>query len=319
MRRRFAYRVYGLSVSSYWPLPYPEETEATRTHLQLVTGSADFFVEVSQQCSAQLDATRWFQHAYTGDGSIYLRWPGFFEFLVSADGRRIAGRRIGTISQESFFSYLFGQVLSFALVNQGIEPIHSTAVVVDGHTIGFLGNCGYGKSSLAGSFLNAGHALLTDDLLIMKRERDAFVPQPGPARLKLLPETARSLLGNQITGVPMNTLTPKLIIPLARRQTSAKPAPMKALYVLPPPATSTTTANVVIRRLSERDAFIELTKAAFNSVVTEPDRLKRQFSLAAELASAVPIKSLSYPRSLALLPAVRDAVLSDLSGSADDA
>jgi hypothetical protein len=94
---------------------------------------------------------------------------------------------------------------------------------------------------------------------------------------------------------------------------------MKALYVLPPPATSTTTANVVIRRLSERDAFIELTKAAFNSVVTEPDRLKRQFSLAAELASAVPIKSLSYPRSLALLPAVRDAVLSDLSGSADDA
>jgi hypothetical protein len=75
---------------------------------------------------------------------------------------------------------------------------------------------------------------------------------------------------------------------------------------------------VVIRRLAKRDAFVELTKAAFNSVVTEPGRLKRQFALATELASAVPIKSLSYPRSLALLPAVRDAILADLSGCADD-
>ncbi|MFB3074256.1 MAG: hypothetical protein ACE1Z6_03640, partial [Candidatus Methylomirabilales bacterium] len=114
------------------------------------------------------DGKNWFQHLRLPDGSDYLRWSGLFEFLVSADGRRIACRELECASPESFQTYLIGQVLSFALVKRGIEPLHSTTVVIDGKAVAFLGDSGYGKSSLGAAFLQAGYPLLTDDLLVLK-------------------------------------------------------------------------------------------------------------------------------------------------------
>ena len=87
---------------------------------------------------------------------------------MSADGRHVAAGHLGNASAESFQSYLLGWVLSFALVKQGYEPLHATAVVVDGKAVAFLGTSGDGKSTLAAAFLHAGHTLLTDDLLLIR-------------------------------------------------------------------------------------------------------------------------------------------------------
>ncbi|PYT92309.1 MAG: hypothetical protein DMG36_15620 [Acidobacteria bacterium] len=84
--------------------------------------------------------TDWFHYAPLEDGSDYLRWTGLFEFLISADGRRIAARTLTDISQEAFQTYLLGQVLSFALLKQGIESLHSTVVAVDGGAVAILGD-----------------------------------------------------------------------------------------------------------------------------------------------------------------------------------
>ena len=53
-------------------------------------------------------------------------------------------------------------------MKSGFEPLHATVVVVSGEAVAFLGESGYGKSSLAASFLDSGHQLLTDDLLILR-------------------------------------------------------------------------------------------------------------------------------------------------------
>jgi hypothetical protein len=255
---------------------------------------------------------KWFRHACLQDGSIFLRWSGLFEFLVSPDGRRIAGRPLTHASREAFHTYLLGQVISFALLKQGIEPLHSTAVVIDGETVGFLGESSYGKSSLGAAFLQAGYPLLTDDLLVVKEEDHGFFAYPGPPRIKLFPEIARSLLGKSRKGTPMNNLTPKLIIPLDRHRSYHAAARLKALYVLGPPGTASR-RKVMIRRISQRRAFLELLRNTFNPVIIERERLKRQFSVAALVASKVPVKLLSYPRILGSLPSVREAILSDLA------
>jgi hypothetical protein len=296
-------------------LPCPEGTGPGVAEVELFDGSAWLFSAGSREGTRRSGRKPWFRYVRRPDGSDYLRWAGLFEFLVSADGRRIACHPLNGTSRQAFHTYLLGQVLSFALLKQGIEPLHSTAVVVDGEAVGFLGDCGYGKSSLGAAFLQAGHPLLTDDLLVVKEVGQGFCAYPGPPRIKLFPHIAKRLLGERVGGSPMNDQTPKLVIPLGRDGKSHRrePAPLRAIYVLAPPRESARRDRIVIRALSPRRAVLELLRNTFNTVILDPDRLGRQFDLVGRLASEIPVKVLSFPRTLARLPEVREAIQLDLA------
>lgn len=309
--RRRAYEVYGLRLRSTIPLPSPAAVASGPVQAEIVNGSADFFRRVHSTISPKANGNSWFQHARLRNGSDYLRWSGLFEFLIAPDGRRIACRSLDGPAREAFQTYLLGQVLSFALLKRGIEPLHSTASVIDQGAVGFVGDCGYGKSSLGAAFLQAGYPLLTDDLLVIKEEGHGILAYPGPPRIKLLPEIA-TLLGDRVTGAPLNPQTSKLVIPLEPYQAAQAAVPLKTIYVLRPPAPGPQRTRVTIRTLSQRRACLELIASTFNPMVVEPARLKRQFDLAVRLARRIPVKSLTFPRSLATLPAVRRAILADV-------
>ena len=157
--------------------------------------------------------------------------------------------------------------------------------------------------------MRAGHPLLTDDLLVLRPEAGGFSAAAGPPRLKLFPTPARRVLGRGMRGTPMNSRGGKLVFPLGARATRDA-APLRALYVLCPRRTG---GDVVIRPLSPRRAFVELTRNTFNACVLDAARLARQFDLAARVAAAVPVKTLTYPRGLDRLAAVRTAVEADVS------
>ena len=310
-----SYCLYGVPMKSVMPLPGPELEGSGNEVITLFKGSPAFFSRARRQAGINPEKGDWFKHARLSDGADYVEWSGLFEFLVSADGRRIACSELDGASAESFQTYLLGQVLSFALIKQRIDPLHSTTVLIDGVAVAFLGDCGYGKSSLGAAFLQAGYHLLTDDLLVLKEEGNRFLAYPGPPRIKLFPRVARSLLGERVNGTPMNSETSKLVIPLDQNERVSPRAafPLKAIYVLTPPRSGSRSHRINIRSLSAQRAFIELIQNTFNTVIVEPERLKRQFVLASRLAGIVPVKSLSYPRKLARLPAVREAVHSDLN------
>ncbi len=308
------YRIYGICLKSHWPLPGHERSPPDLADVELFEATPAVLSDASREAEKQSDREDWFRHVHLPDGSDYLRWSRLFEFLILPDGCRIACRELESASPESFQTYLIGQVLSFALVKRGIEPLHSTTVVIDGKAVAFLGDCGYGKSSLGATFLHGGYRLLTDDLLVLKEEGDRFMAYPGPPRIKLFPEVARRLLGEQVTGTPMNNETPKLVIPLGQDETVSPQGafPLKAIYVLTPPPSSRS-KRITIRPLSPRRAFLELLKNTFNPVIVEPQRLERQFELATRLATGVPVRSLSYPRSLGRIAQVRESILRELA------
>jgi hypothetical protein len=257
--------------------------------------------------------TAWYRHAHLRDGSTYLRWDGLAEFLVSADGLRVTFGWIGPASQEAFQVYLLGQALSFALVKRGHEPLHATSVVVDGRAVVFLGNSGFGKSSLAACFLRAGHQLLTDDLLMLRESPDGYIAYPGPPRIKLFPDMARRHLGERVTGPPMNLKAKKQVIALEPHQRCDTPVPLGAIYALASPREVARKQRVRIETLSLRQAFVTLVANTFNYLIVGSDRLQRQFHETAQLAAAVPVRKLIYPRRHDSLPRVREAVLADLS------
>jgi hypothetical protein len=306
------YYLYGLNILTEWPLPAPKIPLAGQANFEIREGPASFFLAARAEAELLLPLKPGLQHASLRDETTYLRWPGLFEFLISPDGRGITARPLGEISWEAFHTYLLGQVFSFALLKQGLEPLHCTAVLVDGVAVGFLGDCGYGKSSLAAAFLQAGYPLLTDDLLVLKENGRGFLAYPSLPRIKLFPEIAQALLGDYASGTAMNPFTRKLIIPLPLNLCCPSSVQLGAFFILNQPSGRSKGKKVTIRAMSPRRAFFALTANTFNSRVTDNVRLKRQFALAAKVAAGVPCKSLSYPRDLARLPEVRDHILAKI-------
>ena len=311
----YDYTVYGIALRSQIPLALQQRTQlGDSAEIELQTAPASFFEEAIRGAAFREGLQDWYQYARLPDRSSYVRWDGLGEFLVSSDGRRLACRMFEGALSESFQVYLVQRALSFALLKRGFEPFHATAVVVDGQAVAFIGNSGFGKSSLAACFLNQGHKLLTDDLLLILQGASGPMAYPGPARIKLFPDMARRFLGERFSGVPMNTGTKKLVLPLGVEQTCGRPVPLNAVYVLESPREMKRGRQRGIRldALNQREAFMALVRNTFNYLHTDSERLQRQFAEASWLASAVPVKGLSHPRVVGSLPTVRDAVLADM-------
>jgi hypothetical protein len=309
--------LYGLSLRSDWPLPYPRGRAATLAEVGLLQGSRSRFSNAFKEVRASTEEARWDWGVPLASGQTYVRGSEHFEFLISSDGRVILGRSLREESHEPIHTYLLGQALSFALIKQGFEPLHATAVNVDGGAVAFLGESGYGKSSLGAAFVQAGHQILTDDLLVLSERDGRFTAYPGPPRIKLYPEVAGIVLLSHRGGTPIGRTT-KLVIPLDEHQVSASAVPLQAIYVLGPPRPrGGARKNVTIRRLSKRQACFALLQNPFNTAVTDSKRLSGQFAFATTLAASVPVKCIRYPRTLRLLPAVREAILSDVRRDRD--
>src|SRR5438445_232581 len=292
----YQYGVYGIFLRSEIPLPLPEHPDSALAEIDLRTAPAGWFADVTRDAEIHEFDSSWYQYARLQDRSSYARWGDVGEFLVSSDGKTIVCRQSNQASGESFRVYLLGQALSFALVKQGFEPLHATTVVVNGAAVVFLGDGGFGKSSLAACFLAAGHRILTDDLLILGETSKGILTYPGPDRIKLFPRVVRKFLGEAASGVTMNPFTRKLIVLLSCRHVCMRSVPLRAMYAIDAP----------------REAFFELVKNTFNYRIVDGERLERQFIATERLVGAASVQKLSYPRTLDRLTAVCDAILCDL-------
>ena len=309
------YQAYGLILQSPLPLPCPLAPGSDRPDVLLHAGSTTRFARARVEHPPADDTRTWFRFHRLADGSAYLKWTGLFEFVISPDGREILFHRQKTAAPESFSVYLLSQVLSFSLLSFGTEPLHGTAVVVGGEALVLLGDCGYGKSTLGAALLARGLPILTDDLVALEKSDVGWMVRSGIPRIKLFPAVARRLLGSDLGGTPMNGGTSKLVLPLGPGQAVSRSVPLRALYVLSPPGEHRSVKGrpVQIERLSGREAFLEVIRAAFNLMALESSRMASQFAFARRLILAVPVRRLTYPRDFSRLSTVCDALLADLA------
>jgi hypothetical protein len=203
-------------------------------------------------------------------------------------------------------------VLSYALTKQGHETLHATVVVIGGRAVGFLGESGMGKSTLAAALLACGARLLTDDLLRLEPRGSGYVGFPGPPRIKLLPHIAEELVTWPWNGSPMYPLAQKVVIATPEARTCAEPVPLATLYALSEPEEGCDPQAVIIRPLSQREGLIELLAHSFNKRILDHARLTRQFLAAQAVAASIPVKVLAYPRCTSRIFEVCDAVRRDL-------
>jgi hypothetical protein len=302
------YSVYGVTIRSEWPLAFPlaSTQDASLAEVDFVDGTDADFPGVDGLRDP--DGPWAIPHVF-GDGSTYVHWSGMYEFRILADGSRVICRPLNGMSRSVLQNFLFGQALSFALVLKGFEPLHAAAVQVDGEALGLLGDCTFGKSTLLAAFVQAGHRVLTDDLLMLASQAGRIIGLPGTGRIKLHPDSARTFLPGSARSELLNPRTPKrsfLLDDAARQRTAL---PLRHLFVVAPPEERTRTTAIRIEPLSRTALFQQLLKSSFNIENLSRGRLKQQFLSAAWLAGGISGSQLHVPDGLQHVPAVRQRIV----------
>jgi hypothetical protein len=211
--------------------------------------------------------------------------------------------------------WLLGPVVAFWLERRGALALHASAVVADGVAVAFTANSRGGKSTLAASFVKAGAALLTDDILPCRVEGGRVIGQPGFPGMRLWPAEAERFVGDIES---LDIVHPAL----DKRRTDVgegdfgrfhdAPMPLACIYQPVRRDAEAGPPRIEITPLSRRDTLVALARMSFmgrmaTSVFDPAERME----LLAQLAQRVPVRQLSYPSGYEHLPAVREAVMQD--------
>lgn len=285
------HRLYGRVVTAETQLPAPRVPVTAPPHIAITTTA----VPIRSETAASSEVLA---YERLDDGSVYVQWYDRFEFLVSADGAVITAHCRDGSGTEALHAYLLGPALSVALLQQGVETLHAAAFEMNGVAVALTGDSGFGKSTLLAHALRADARLLTDDLLVLE---DGMI-QPGPARIKLDPDTAAVALGTR-PGSPMADERGKHIYALGDGEYAAEPTRLDRIYVIRPDA-----ETIEVERLSGNSAFQALVEATFDPLEQSAPRLASHMRYHAALVQTIPIFRLHVPRRIGEIAKVLEAI-----------
>ncbi len=311
------YGFYDLAFSS--DIPFPEASAEN-------VGQPDFDFEMRPAGGPALEPSRWCWHGRFVDGEPWLsvgtverghllRFAGLADFLVLADGKTIrcyprAGVAIWRLRQ-----LFLKQVVSRVLHGRLGVVLHASAVIVSGGAVAFLGESGWGKSTLAASFCRDGYALLADDGLFLKEVAEELFAIPSRLSLSLWPDAAEEIFPHERREPGETAYVQKQMFASApiRLPDNEDGVPLLRAYVFSPPGASSDDSGITFIPQSAREAFEELVKYVFRLDIHSTRALKREFGCLSRLVDEVSFYRLSFPRRFSALPRVRDAILEHLT------
>lgn len=179
-----AYRAFGLNLHSALPLPELLPGDASAPDIEIGVG------EVPQALPEAVHEGVRYQAA---PGRLLLRIDGIARYLVEA-GSRITVQADRGADEGAVRLFLLGVALGALLHQRGDLVLHGSAVVAGDAAVGFLGRSGIGKSTLAMELGRRGHAILTDDLCVVRPGPDGVLcAVPGYPQSKLWPDSLSRL------------------------------------------------------------------------------------------------------------------------------
>jgi hypothetical protein len=250
------------------------------------------------------------------DGGYLLHFPDLADFFIDGDGRQIKSRSAPGTNDATLRHLLLDQVLPRVIAHRGRVVLHAASVRIRGRVIAIAGTTGAGKSTLAASFLIAGHPLLSDDGLLLDPGQSGTVAQPTYPSLRLWPQTVERLFAEAPRMELMAHYSAKrrlMMNPDAKA--CLEPAPLAGLYVLAPRAPADT-SGITMTRLSPADGCMAIVSNTFQLDVTDRARTASLLAAASLTAQQIPIFSLRLPDDLGLLPDAVNRIVEHASSGA---
>jgi hypothetical protein len=254
-------------------------------------------------------------YVYRQDGYDVLRFTNMADYYLQPGS--ITCHLLDPACEFLVEIHLLGVTFSLWLELQGIPVLHASAVVVEGRAAVFLATNSGGKSSLAASLIQAGHPLLTDDVLPVERRSVTFRGRPGYPQMRMWPEQARRFLGHYESFEIVHPAFSKRRIPVGDGGLGTfrnQPTPLACLYLPERRDPTEWGTEVEIIPIPHVEALMSLVGQSFVPHTVEALGLQPQrLDFLASLVTQVPMRRIFYPEGFHYLPLVRRAILDDLA------
>lgn len=209
-------------------------------------------------------------------------------------------------------SLILGPLFAILLRQRGMLVLHASGVAGSNGVIAFIGNSGWGKSTLANAFCNQGYSLITDDVMAIQMNENIPIALPAYPEVKLLPDAADAL------GYDFDTLTP--IFSAAEKRHNHidcflpnVPLQLRKIYVL---ENISREAHEIVP-LSSQAAVIELIRhTRSTNVLTDASIVSTHLHQCTQLIQSIPVCLLKRQRSLDKLPELLELIEADMVATA---
>ena len=280
------YTAYGLGIDSCLTLP------------ELVAGADKIDLTIRKERildkPSEISQNEFFY--WRGDRETGLHWQALGTFLIRA-GKEIIIETVGGVDEEDLHPALLGACLAVALHQRGHLILHASAVKIGDKAIAFIGNKGWGKSTIASAFIEQEYQFITDDVLAIDLSRDRPLVYPSFPQLKLCPDAVVAM-GKDPETLPrvMSQTTKRQYRP--DRNFNTDSVTLQSIYLL------NKGAELQINKIAAQDSILPLLAhsygARFGKELLELGEAEH-FLQCTQLANRVGIYSLQRPSDISLL------------------
>lgn len=229
--------------------------------------------------------------------AYWLRAPGIADFLLQMESSEVGIAADSGTDDATLEHLLVDQVLPRLLAHRGHLLVHGSALRINGRGALFIGPSGRGKSTLAGLLQARGHAVLSDDCILLEPDGDGFRALPTYPSLRLYPDSLAALFPDTPDTSSVAAYSEKRRLPTNTPEEPALDMPVDALYLLGDPAQSGDAIRITSLRPAE--ACEALLRHSFRLDLADRAANAHQFALCGAAARGLPAFRLDYPRDFA--------------------
>jgi len=178
------YTGYGLTIQS----------DIELTAFPPASGRPDVVVERGAVERVAGEELREIGHTYAAPDRYYIAHEaaGCIEI---AEGRRITLDLLPDAPEDIVQTLIANLACGVLLHQRRVLTLHASAVAIGGQVVAFIGDKGWGKSTMASALYRRGHDVVTDDVLgIDGAAKGSPRARPGVPQLKLWPDAVATTL-----------------------------------------------------------------------------------------------------------------------------
>ena len=290
-------KAYGLNIRSDFVIPeLPQGGTGRDLYIQkdkIVLPPTVNFASVHYQGTNML---------FAGDAElVYLQWPGKLTLQAEQGSRLIVNSEIDDMESGLLNLFILGEGLGLVLYQKGFFLLHASAVKVGEQAIVFIGSSGVGKSTTAAAFAEAGHIVISDDLVALDLDgTNEIMVLPSFPAIKLWPSAVKGLGYDPSLLRRLYSSTEKQLLRQGQDFPEA-PIPLACIYILEEAST------LKITRLTGTGAFLPYVHyCRCPSSYLRGMTLGRHFRQSMKLLSKIPIRKLQRPMNYSVLKKLVD-------------
>jgi hypothetical protein len=299
------YRIHGVRFRSFVSLPELEPESAV---------SIDAVIRPGRVKIDDLAPNGQKRRLAAEPGRIRIAWEGVGAFELRKGWEMIVDADRGA-EPELVRLFILGAAMGLLLHQRGLTVLHASVVAIGGQATAFVGEKGWGKSTLSAALVAQGYELVSDDIAAIELLDGEPIVHTGTPHIKLWPNSIvtiggdpdehpclhsrvqkRTLRANRRAARRVTPLRRLVSLGLAKAPELRRVSPAQALFDLLPHWYGARYGSEVIKALGMREHFTQC-----SSLVNGVDcrRLLRTADLS-QLDEVVSLAMQSEPREQAV-------------------